>query len=130
MNSATAVSDKNLYRTAIQSGNKHIIADEPTDVGGQDLGFAPTDLLAAALASCTSITLRMYCDRKQIAVDEIRVSVHIDKNEAGATIIDRRISIAAQLSEEQHQRILQIASACPVSKILSQQNSIITSLNN
>jgi putative redox protein len=60
-----AFTNRENYKTLISSETNQLIADEPLADGGTDLGFSPVELLAGALASCTSITLRMYADRKE-----------------------------------------------------------------
>ena len=66
MDTIAAKIDTRLYRTEIKSASDNIlIADEPQEMGGKNLGFSPTELLASSLASCTLITLRMYINRKQ-----------------------------------------------------------------
>jgi len=117
------------YKTELEVGNTHLLADEPEENGGQGLGPTPTQLLAASLAACTSITLRMYADRKQIAVSEIEVHTRVE-NEPDSTgfVIQRTIQIKGQLTSEQQQRFIQIANLCPVSKLLSGQTKIITEI--
>jgi len=113
---------------ASPSGNV-LIADEPKDVGGKDLGFSPNELLASALAACTSATLRMYADRKQWDLQEVKMEVELDYNkEAGQTVITRHISLLGQLDEAQRERLLAVANACPVHKILTHSIEIQTSL--
>ena len=65
------------YETIIQTESNFIISDEPISNGGNGSGFSPQDLLAASLGSCTSITLRMYANRKQWKIDDIRVKVEL-----------------------------------------------------
>ncbi len=78
------------------------------------------DLLAASLASCTSITLRMYADRKQWNVGTIEVNVHIEKElHIDATRFERVITFGENLSDEQTEKLLDIANRCPVHKLLT-----------
>ena len=69
----------NTYKTDITNGTHNLIADEPISIGGTDLGLNPGELLEASLASCTTITLRMYINRKEWQVDEIEVNVKTKK---------------------------------------------------
>ena len=77
MNTIAAKIDTRLYRTEITSASGNVvIADEPQEMGGKNLGFSPSELLASSLASCTLITLRMYINRKQWNVEEINILTH------------------------------------------------------
>lgn len=117
------------YKTIISTNNNSLIADEPLDEGGQDLGFTPKELLAASLASCTSITLRMYADRKEWKVDNISVSVTLEiDRETNTSSFKRTVAITGDLDEQQRNRMLTIANACPVHKILSGSITIHTEL--
>ncbi|MBI2284177.1 MAG: OsmC family protein [Bacteroidetes bacterium] len=121
---------KELYKIEIHSpsGNR-VIADEPIDKGGQDLGFSPKELLIAALAACTSATLRMYADRKQWDLQEVKIDLDLDRNDSeNKTYINRRIRLIGNLDEEQRARLLDIANKCPVHKILSNPIGINTEL--
>ncbi len=95
---------KELYKIEIKSpsGNM-IIADEPLDVGGKNLGFAPKELLASALAACTTATLRMYADHKKWDLQEVKLEITL----------------------EQKTRLIGVANACPVHKILTNPIEII-----
>ena len=119
-----------LYRIEIKSptGNT-LIADEPVDTGGKDTGLSPKELLAASLAACTSATVRMYADRKIWPLEEVKLEVELDwdglKN---TTVITRNIQFIGPLDADQKKRLLAIANACPVHKILSNPVEIITSV--
>ena len=116
MTTASIASAK--YQVKLQNGRHEFVADEPRDQGGEDTGPSPDELLEAALASCTVITLRMYADRKQWPVASIDARVTLERTE-GKTLFTRHISINGNISEEQQQRLLQIARSCPVSKTLA-----------
>ncbi len=119
--SVTATLDGAPYTTRIVSRGKTLIADEPLDHGGTDLGFRPHELFLSALASCTAITMRMYADRKQWHVPSIGVTINMERDQDGAKV-DTRISIEvdlpADLPQDQRERLLQIAKACPVHRTL------------
>jgi putative redox protein len=105
------------YRVNLQNGRHIFFADEPKSVGGTDTAPTPDELLEASLASCTAITLRMYADRKQWNIETIDVSVHLSR-ENGKSIFIKNIGVRGDLTNEQKQRLLEIAKACPVSKTL------------
>ncbi|TAF63079.1 MAG: OsmC family peroxiredoxin [Cytophagales bacterium] len=126
------VSSKTLktnYQVSIKTNTQQIIADEPEDLGGSDEGMQPNELLLASLAACTSITLQMYAQRKNWQLEEVQMQLNIDKHptETGS-IIERHITLIGDLSEEQKQRLLQIANACPVHKILKNPIEIQTTI--
>lgn len=119
--SVTATLDGAPFLTRITSRGKEIIADEPLDHGGTDLGFRPHELFLSGLASCTAITLRMYADRKQWSVALIGVTVSMHREQEGSKV-DTRLSILVDLPKDlpadQRERLLQIAKACPVHRTL------------
>jgi putative redox protein len=118
---------KDTYKTELSNGTHTLVADEPLSNGGTDLGLSPMELLAAALASCTSITLRMYIDRSKWQVDEIDVKVDRKKNEDTAEIeFEKYIVIKGDIDDKQRDRLLYIAGKCPVHKVLS-KNTLINS---
>lgn len=115
------------YATTITTATNTLVADEPVAHGGGATGLAPEELLAASLASCTSITLRMYADRKQYAVDSIEVNVVVARdNSLNFTGIERKITIHGNITNDERTRLLEIANKCPVHKILSNQITINT----
>lgn len=124
---AVATIGHDVYRTELLVRNHHLLADEPTDVGGKDLGPRPGDFLRMSLASCTAITLRMYANRKQFSVDHIQVSVTTKETERG-TQFESHVEIKGRLNEEEKQRMLQIAKKCPVHKVLTHPIEVITDL--
>src|SRR3954462_10890483 len=96
-----------------------LTADEPPDHGGEDAGPSPQELLAASLASCTAITMEMYADRKGWDVGEITVDVEYEPAQRGSpTRFTMRIEMPKELSEEQRDRLMQIAGKCPVHRAL------------
>ncbi|MGM5470258.1 OsmC family protein [Flavobacteriaceae bacterium LMO-SS05] len=110
-----------LYKVEIKSPSGNIvIADEPTEVGGKDLGFSPNELLASALAACTSATLRMYADRKGWELKEVKLEINLERDsKENKTVISRKIELLGNLDETQRERLLKIANSCPVHKMLS-----------
>ena len=117
------------FRTEVQLGAHALVADEPRSVGGTDLGPTPYDLLSAALATCTSMTLKMYAEHKKLALTSATVAVEHDKvhaedcsdcEKADGKIDEfrRSISLEGDLTEAQRQRMLEIADRCPVHRTL------------
>lgn len=117
------------FRTEIKAGPHHLVADEPASVGGTDSGPSPYGLLAAALASCTGMTLKMYASHKKLDVERVTVrvrhrKVHADDCEdcaSGDGMIDeffREVTIDGGLDDDQRDRMLEIADRCPVHRTL------------
>lgn len=111
------------YRVTHSNGRHSFFADEPEALGGKDTAPTPDELLEASLASCTLVTLRMYTNHKQWNVGEIKVDVSLVR-EKEKCIITRTLHFENQLSDEQKQRTVQVAKACPVSKILAGGNEL------
>lgn len=114
------------YQAVVTSGGHSILVDEPVDLGGGDTAMAPYSLLLASLASCTIITLRMYIDRKMWIVDEIAIALELFKTDDG-TDIKTYLTFKGELTDEQKKRLLNIAEACPVHKMLTGNIAISTS---
>lgn len=130
METISAQIDTRLYRTEIKSASGNIvIADEPQEVGGKNLGFSPSELLASSLASCTLITLRMYINRKQWEVSEINIKIDFQRDaEQNISLFTRKIEIIGKIDEAQKQRLETIANSCPIHKTLTQSIEIKTTL--
>jgi len=130
METLSAKIDTRLYRTEIISGSDNIIiADEPQDMGGKNLGFSPAELLASSLASCTLITLRMYINRKGWDVSEINIKVDFERDiEQNVSSFIRKIEVTGEIDETQRQKLHIIADKCPIHKILTHTNKIQTTL--
>ena len=130
MNKIIAHTGKELYQTEIKSATNTIISDEPESNGGKDLGFAPKELLASSLAACTSITLRMYANRKGWNLTDVKVEVTFDTDSVGNKFkIIRNIELFGDLDIDQKTRLLNIADKCPIHKILTNPIEITTALN-
>lgn len=124
---AQAIIDRSHYQTIIKVDNHVVIADEPIAIGGQETGASPQGLLLASLGSCTAITLRMYIDRKMWAVDEITVDLELF-SVPGGTLIERQLSFKGELNDDQRKRLVQIADACPIHKMLTGSIRVETEL--
>ena len=128
------------FRSEVRAGPHRWVADEPATLGGSDRGPTPYDQLLAALGSCTGMTLRMYANRKGLALREVKVTlrherVHRTDCEAcdgeASTRIDvlhRVIELDGTLTEEQRARLLEIADRCPVHRTLEGPLEIETRL--
>jgi len=123
------------YTTEIQTARHSLIADEPAKVGGNDFGPTPYDLLLASLGACTSMTLRMYADRKGWDLEAVTVHLrhqreHGDDLEGKRSIdvIEREIELEGELDETQRARLLEIADRCPVHKTLHNELEVRTTL--
>ena len=115
---ATAHQRENL-RHDVRVRTHTITADEPPEHGGDDSGPSPQELLAAALASCTAITMEMYAKRKGWDVAGLTVDVRYSPAERGVpTHFDLAMKMPAHLSEEQVERLRVIAAKCPVHRTL------------
>ncbi len=116
-----------LYKVSIKWRNGELIGDEPESLGGKDLGPDPYTLLAASLASCTLSTLRMYINRKAWQIERIDIDINFYQTlgEQIKTTFIRTIHFPNSISDEQKQRLLQIANSCPISKILKNEVDII-----
>ncbi len=117
-----------LYRIELKSPTGNVvIADEPVDKGGQDKGFSPKELLAASLGACTCATVRMYADRKAWPLESVNADVDLIE-EDGQTKFIRKVLFTGNLDEEQRARLLAVANACPLHKILSHSSVIETTI--
>ncbi|MGP8214369.1 MAG: OsmC family protein [Bacteroidia bacterium] len=122
-----ALGSTDYEMVGIVRGHK-VIIDEPTENGGQDKGPDPTEYLCIALASCTVATLKMYINHKKLTVDKISVEVDKITTEDKKNIFKRKLHIEGPFDAAIRERLVQIANACPVHKILSQANTVETEL--
>lgn len=131
------VNGKFGYTTYISVNGHEMTVDEPVNLGGDDLGADPYSYLLGALGSCTAITIRMYSERKNWRLENIRIVLNHEKIHASDCAecetaegkvdrIDRKIILEGDLSEEQKSRLLEIADKCPVHKSLKSEISIRT----
>ena len=117
------------YEHEIEIREHRLIADESQEDGGGDAGPRPTELVAAALASCTAITLEMYANRKEWELGQVEVAVDFEtptrETSAGFAV---KIRIPADLSDEQREKLLTIAAKCPVHRTLEASSVVATKL--
>lgn len=125
------------FQQTIAAGPHHLLADEPVAAGGEDTGPAPYDFLLAALGACTSMTMRLYADRKALPLDRVTVTLKHNKIHAQDCAecetkvgmldqIDRIIAIEGDLDAEQRKRLMEIADKCPVHRTLTSEVRILT----
>ncbi len=130
MAKVSSTSGKELCKVEITSpsGNT-IIADEPADKGGKDTGLSPKELLAASLAACTSVTVRMYAEKKAWDLNEVKVEIELGRDvHTNRTTIKRKLQLIGNLDEAQRGRLLTVANGCPIHKMLSNPIDIFTQL--
>lgn len=131
--------DEGPFLTEILAGNHHLIADEPKNIGGSDLGPSPYELLTSGLGACTAMTIKMYVDRKGWPLEEVKVHLNYDNNYVEDCMncetedrkigrFERVVEVKGDLDEKQKARILAIANKCPVHKTLEQGVTIDTRL--
>lgn len=123
---ATVQSTGVRYRHEIQTGTHALVTDEPVAIGGQDAGPAPYDYILAGLGACTAITLRMYAEKKAWELGQLTVRLELQRDREGETRIERTLHATATLSEEQWERLLDIASKTPVTRTLQTGTAIST----
>jgi putative redox protein len=109
----------------ITIGPHTLLTDASREAGGEASGPLPHDLLAAALAACTTLTLNLYARRKGWKLDEVRVAV-THGQEGDAYALHRRIELAGELGAAEKERLMAIADQCPVHKTLSGWIAITT----
>lgn len=127
MITVTADTGPDTYTTIVKARHHLFTADEPQNLGGDDKGPNPMELLAASLAACTNITLQMYAKRKKWAIEAIHIEVtfETDRN-TDTTTFNRNIVLRAELDQEQQQKMLEMAEACPIHKVLHNKAVINT----
>jgi putative redox protein len=112
----------------IEIGPHLLITDSSRDAGGEDLGPDPHELLDAALAACTALTLTLYARRKGIELAALEVEVDHEEHD-GVYRMRRDIHVTADLSAEQRTRMLEIANKCPVHRTLSGTFDIVSQID-
>ena len=127
------------FQTEIVSGPHRLLADEPSSVGGSNLGPTPYDLLSAALASCTTMTLRMYAEHKGLDLASATVRVRHGKTHAKdcddcetrdgkVDEFVRELSVEGDLTDAERTRLVDIADKCPVHRTLHSEVKVRTRL--
>ncbi len=125
------------FQQTVAVGPHRLLADEPVAAGGEDTGPGPYDFLLAGLGACTSMTMRLYADRKSLPLERVTVTLKHSKihaedcaeceTKAGMLDqIDREIAIEGALDAEQRQKLMEIADKCPVHRTLTSEIHIVT----
>jgi putative redox protein len=125
------------FQQTVTAGPHRLLADEPVAAGGGDTGPAPYDFLLAGLGACTSMTLRLYADRKSLPLERTTVTLRHSKihaqdcaecetREGMLDQIERVITMEGSLSAEDRERLMQIADKCPVHRTLKSEIRIVT----
>lgn len=119
---------KGAFQLAIRCGKHRLIADEPVDVGGLDSGLSPYEFVAAGLAACTTMTMRLYADRKGFKLARARTRVEHSKRSdlTPADLFTRYVTLEGELGAEERAKILAIAERCPVDLTLVRGSEVET----
>jgi putative redox protein len=115
------------YAVKVRAGHHDLVVDESPELGGRDAGPAPYDVLLAALAGCTAITLRMYAERKQWPLEALDVDLHYVR-EGDQQRIDRVLTVQGNLTDEQKARLADVAERTPVTLTLKSGLAILTEM--
>ncbi|GAA2404734.1 OsmC family protein [Mycolicibacterium llatzerense] len=126
------------YTQDIIAGGHRLVADEPRPFG-DDAGPSPYDLLLSALGACTSMTIRMYADKKGLPLEQVRVSLRhsrihakdcaeCETQQGMVDHIDRDIQLIGDLDDDQREKLLAIAERCPVHRTLTSTVHVSTTL--
>jgi uncharacterized OsmC-like protein len=128
---------RGTFQQDILAGVHHLVADEPVRAGGLDSGPGPYDLLLAALGACTSMTIRLYADRKGLPLTRVEVKLRhsriyatdcadCETKEGRLDRIERAITFEGDLDAGQRAKLMEIADKCPVHRTLTSKVDIRT----
>ncbi len=128
---------KSKFNQIVTVGPHCLVADEPVAAGGEDAGPGPYDFLLAGLGACTSMTMRLYADRKSLPLDRVTVTLKHSKiyakdceecetREGMLDQIERDIAMDGALDAEQRKKLMEIADKCPVHRTLTSEIRIVT----
>ncbi len=117
------------YEVTNWSESHRWTADEPVNHGGQDRGPDPYDYLLGSLGSCTAMTVRMYCERKDWPLEKVRVHLEVERVHSEdceecedetrkVTDLSLQVKVHGDFTDEQRERVLEIARKCPVRRTL------------
>ncbi|MFL6973109.1 MAG: alpha/beta fold hydrolase [Xanthobacteraceae bacterium] len=125
------------FQQEVRVGRHSLRADEPASAGGLDSGPNPYDFLLAGLGACTSMTLRLYAERKSLPLDRVTVRLSHSKvhavdcescetKEGMLDRIERAVTLEGELDDDQRARLLEIADKCPVHRTLASEIEVKT----
>lgn len=125
------------FQQTVSIGPHRMLADEPVAAGGEDTGPGPYDLVLAGLGACTSMTMRLYADRKSLPLERTTVTLKHNKihaqdcaecetREGMLDQIERVIAMEGNLDAEQRKRLMEMAEKCPVHRTLTSEIHIVT----
>ena len=125
----TAILDHDApnYRVSLTARQHALLCDEAPDEGGADAGLRPFEFVLSGLASCTAITLRMYAQRKQWPLSDVKVEVRLHKKD-DAFSVERHVTVTGELSAEQRVRLADICERTPVTLLIKQGARVDTTL--
>ena len=123
-----AAEDPN-YRQSVRCGRHEMLVDERPARGGADAGPMPFEYLLAGLGACTSITLRMYAERKGWNIGAVAVSLALRQGKEGTRSIERRVTLSAALSAEQQEKLSEVCEKTPVTLAVKSGLAVRTTLS-
>ena len=126
---ATAAAEDPNYRQTLRCGRHEMLADERPVRGGADAGPMPFEYLLAGLGACTSITLRMYAERKGWNIGAVAVSLALRQGKEGTRSIERRVTLSAALSAEQQEKLSEVCEKTPVTLAVKSGLAVRTTLS-
>ena len=125
--SVVGSSEEPDYRQVLRCGRHEMLADERPARGGADAGPMPFEYLLSGLGACTSITLRMYAQRKGWNIGTVSVSLALRRGKDGSKV-ERRVSLSAALTAEQQAKLLEICEKTPVTLVVRSGVPVHTTL--
>lgn len=125
---ATVRIGKDPYTSTIKTEGHELLADEPTDLGGQNAGASPYGHLLTAIGACKTITMRMYADRKGWDLQGATVELTHSRERPGVERIDAVITLEGDLDDEQRARLAEIADRCPVHRTITGELTVESTL--
>jgi putative redox protein len=111
------------YKTEFTNGENIAFADISKDEGGSSAGCSPHELLEASLACCINMYIRVYAENHNIPISKVTTSVNLDKSNPDERIFEYAFDIQGDLSEDQRNKLINAANACPVKQTLSKKIS-------
>ncbi|CAN5298303.1 bifunctional alpha/beta hydrolase/OsmC family protein [soil metagenome] len=127
------------FTTSLKIGKHYLVSDEPAEVGGENYGPTPYDLLSSSLAACTAMTIKIYAKHKKWELEDVEVYIthskdhaedfqQMERKSAKIDVFNREIRLTGNLDESQRQRMLEIADKCPVHRTLHSKVEIRTKM--